>query len=108
MSDPLGPHIQGPHIHVRAVQLSGWRAVAATVTGLAVLAVLATLLALGFLLLVVPALAVGSVAYYLMSKPARRTVSDLKGTDRAGNATIIDATYQVKNDAAGDNRDGQE
>ena len=105
MSDPLGPHIQDPHIHVRAVRLSGWRAVAATLTGLAVLVAVAVFLALGFLFVVLPAMAVGTVAYYLLSKPARRTVRDLKGT---GNPTIIDATYKVTSDGAGDSRDGRE
>jgi hypothetical protein len=43
-------------------------------------------------------MAVGTVAYYVLARPARRTVKDLNAADRARNPTIIDTTYRVAND----------
>lgn len=95
-----------PSVHVRAVWLSGWRAVAAIVAGLTVLVAVAAFLALGFLFIVLPTMVVGAVAYHFLPKCASRTVGNLKAADRTGNTTIIDGTYRVANDHPEDIRTG--
>lgn len=95
-----------PRIHIRAVRLFGWQAVAAIVAGLTVLVAVAAFLTLGFLFIVLPTMVVGAVAYYFLPKPPSRTVGNLKAADRTRNTTIIDGTYRVTNDAAQDSRTG--
>ena len=97
MSDP-----SDPRIHVRAVRLFGWRAVAAIVAGLTVLVAVAAFLALGFLFIVLPTMALGAVACYFLPKPPGRSVGNSKAAERTGGTTIIDGTYKVTNDAAGE------
>ena len=97
MSDPIEPHIK-----FRAVRLSGWRAAVAIVVGLTVLLALTAFLALGFLFVVVPAMIVGAIAYYLLPTQARRTVEDLKAPNRRRNTTVIDGTYKVADEPAED------
>ena len=103
MSEP-----SDPRIHVRTIRLSGWRAIAAAAAGLAVLVVGAVFLALSLLLVVLPAMVLGTVTYFLLSRPSRRTAGDLNAAKRTGNTTIIDATYKVTEDAAEDSGNGHE
>jgi len=103
MSEP-----SDPRIHVRTIRLSGWRAIAAAAAGLAVLVVGAVVLALSLLLVVLPAMVLGTVTYFLLSRPSRRTAGDLNAAKRTGNTTIIDATYKVTEDAAEDSGNGHE
>jgi hypothetical protein len=96
MSDPSDPRIR-----VRAVRLSGWRAVATVVAGLMVLVAVAAFLALGFFFIVLPTMVLGTVAYYFLPKPPSRSVGNSNAAERTGSTTIIDGTYKVTNDAAG-------
>lgn len=97
MSDP-----SDPRIHVRAVRLFGWRAVASILAGLTVLVAVAAFLALGFLFIVLPTMVLGAVAYYFLPKPPSRSVENSKAAERTGSTTIIDGTYKVTNDATGE------
>jgi hypothetical protein len=97
MSDP-----SDPRIHVRAVRLFGWRAVAAIVAGLTVLVAVAAFLALGFLFIVLPTMVLSAVAYYFLPKRPSRSVGNSKAAERIGSTTIIDGTYKVTNDATGE------
>lgn len=110
MTEMSGP--SGPRIHVRAVRLSGWRAVATIVAGLTVLVAVGAFLALGFLFIVLPTMALGAVAYYFLPKPPSRGVENSKAAERTGSTTIIDGTYKVTNDAPGevenDHKSGQQ
>lgn len=94
MSDPSDPRIR-----VRVVRLFGWRAVIAMVAGLTALVAVAAILALGFLFVVLPAMVLGAVAYYLLSKPPSGSAGYSKPVERTGSTTIIDGTYKVANDA---------
>jgi hypothetical protein len=87
-----------PNIHVRAVRLFGWRAIAAVLAGLVVVVAVAALLALSFLLIVLPAMAIGAVAYYLLPKRPGHTLGDLNASNHAKNSTIIETNYSVTND----------
>jgi hypothetical protein len=65
---------------------------------LAILAVVVAVLAVGFLFIAVPALALASIAYYFRPKPMIRSAQNrghigLAGTAR--NGTIIDGTFKV-------------
>ena len=97
MSDP-----SDPRIHVRAVRLFGWRAVAAIVAGLTVLVAVAAFLALGFLFIMLPTMVLSAVAYYFLPKRPSRSVGNSKAAERIGSTTIIDGTYKVTNDATGE------
>jgi hypothetical protein len=101
LSDP-----SDPRIHVRAVRLFGWRAVAAIVAGLTVLVAVAAFLALGFLFIVLPTMVLGAVAYYFLPKRPSRGLGNSNAVERTGNTTIIDANYRVTNDHSEDNRTG--
>jgi hypothetical protein len=94
MSDP-----SHPRVHIRGIRLSGWRAVAAIVVGLAVLVAVVAFLALSFLFIVLPTAILGTVAYYLLPRPASSTAEISKAAEWTRNAAIIDGTYKVTNDA---------
>ncbi len=72
----------------RVVRLSGWRAVVAVVFGLAALAAVVALLAVSFLV-VLPVMLVAAIAYRFLPKPKMPPMG------RAGEADIIDTTYEV-------------
>src|ERR1017187_7972908 len=94
-------HPPDPRIHIRAIGLSGWRAIAAIVIGLTVLVAAFAFLALGFLFIVVPALVIASVAYHFLPKPKNRPLGNCEKMGQTENATIIDGTYEVSQDDAG-------
>jgi|SRR5579872_1645266 len=96
MSDP-----SDPRIHVRAVRLSGWRAVATVVAGLTVLMAVAAFMALGFLFIGLPTMLLGAVAYYFLPKRPCRSVGNSNAAERTGSRSIIDGTYKVTNDTTG-------
>lgn len=73
----------------RVVRLTGWRAVAAILVGLASLAVIAALLVVGFFFVVLPALVVAAIAFRFLPKPKIRPMSPPTDAD------IIEGTYEV-------------
>ena len=85
MSDP-----SDPPIHVRTGRLFDWRAVAATVAGLTVLAAMAAFLALGFLFIVLSTMVLGAGAYYFLPKRPRSGAGHSNAIERTGSTTIID------------------
>jgi len=97
MSDP-----SRPRIYVRSVRLSGWRAVVAVAAGITALVAVTAFLALGFLFIALPALAIASIAYYLLPKRPNRALGSSNSAERSGNTTITDVTYRVTHDDAGD------
>jgi hypothetical protein len=101
MSDPSNPYIR-----VRAVRLVGWRAVGVILAGLAVFVAVAALLALSILFIVLPAVAIGAVAYYFLPKRPGPALGNQKAADRAENTTIIDGDYRATNDATKEAEDG--
>ena len=92
-----------PRIQIKTVKISGWRAIAAIVVGIAVLVAVAAFLALGFLFIVVPTLAIASVAYYFRPKPtirSREHPEKVRKIGPTGTVTIIDGEYEVARDDA--------
>ena len=80
----------------------GWRALVPIVAKLTALVAVIAFLALGILFIVLPAMVLGAVACYLLPKRPSRTLGNLNGAERTGNKSIIDGTYRVTNDAAGE------
>src|SRR5215469_1794664 len=105
------PQRSEPPVHIRAIRLSGWRAIAAAVAGLAILAVVVAFLAVSFLFIAVPALAIASIAYYLRPKPMIRSGQNLDNIGKADtprNGTVIDGTFKVVSNEAENGTNGQE
>jgi hypothetical protein len=104
------PQRSEPPTHIRAIRLSGWRAIAAAVAGLAILAVVVAFLAVGFLFIAVPALAIASIAYYFGPKRMIRPVQNMGNIGKADaprNGTIIDGTFKVVPNEAENSTNGQ-
>ena len=104
------PQQPDPRIHIRAIKLSGWRAFAAAVTGVGILVAVVAFLAVGFLFIAVPALAIASIAYYFrpkrMIRPAQN-MGNIGKADTPRNGTIIDGTFKVVPNEAENSTNGQ-
>ncbi len=76
-------------MRVQTIRLSGWRAAAVVLAGLAGLVALAALAIVGFFLVVLPAIIVAAIAYRFLPR-ARMPVEN-----STGDATVIDTTYEI-------------
>jgi hypothetical protein len=75
-------------VQVRTIHLKGWAALLVTLAVFFAVAIGLAILAFGIFLFLLPAIAVATLAYYLLPRPKRRP-------EQSGRGDIIDGSYRV-------------